>query len=48
LNRAVEDRDASNRGVGHAVGIEERGLRLATIGALAVPVVRTVAIEDTA
>lgn len=28
--------------------IEKLGLRLATVGALAVPVVRTVAIEDTA
>ena len=46
LNRGVLDVQVVDRGRGHGVGSEEFGLLLATVGALAVPPLRTVTVDN--
>jgi len=46
LNRRVLDLDVLDLGVGHLVGVEELGLGLATVGALAVPPSAALAVDD--
>lgn len=48
LNGGVLDVQVVDGGRGHGVGVEELGLRLAAVGALAVPPLRTVTVDNVA